>query len=635
MRTNFYLIVFIFFSSLTCYGQNKQDSLRLLLQSHILSNYQKAEILQRIGSSYFRENTDSLFYYHHKAYQIGIELGEPKIYAFSAQMLGSYYRRKEDFDSAAYFNQIAEAQFRVARDSANLGKILIQQGNLLRATNQIEEAMSSFIEASKIFEGINNLKFQGYSISSIAMIKLGLKQYNEALEQYQEAYQILKKNNDIYGQSVVLNSIGTIYHTLDQHNEALLYYRQVLPLKVSLNDRNGLISLYNNIGAIYLEKKKYDSALIYLDKSGELMRQLNKKKGFITAIHNYAIIYRNTGKYQKSMEYLDSAKAMIEENGNLKLLESNYRHRCKLDSAMGNYKEAFANLKMHIKLRDSLSGNEIQTSIKEIETKYETEKKDLKIVALSQQNKIDELRIREQNFMIGGAILVIMLLVAGGYFYNQQKKLTLQNLIGEMEQKLLRAQMNPHFIFNALSSIQKYVLQQKPQQAAVYLAKFAKLMRQILEHSRLEFVLLEDEIDTLKNYMDIQKMRFGDHFEYEINIASDIDPLETHIPPMFAQPFIENSLEHGINEKNEGRITINFHKNNNTIEVEIEDNGKGLGDMSKSRQHRSLATQITRERLMIIGKRIRNQLELVIENKLINQEVKGTIVRLSIPFTET
>ncbi|MGB3465321.1 MAG: histidine kinase [Cyclobacteriaceae bacterium] len=619
--------------SVKVHALDQADSLRSVLRSGIKGE-QKAVTLQKLGNLFQRQNPDSVYYYHKQAYDIGKEIEVPGLYARSAFQLGFYFRSQERYDSARFYNTISEEVFRAEKDSASLGKLLIQKGNLLKTMNQMESATSTFIEAAGIFSHLQKPRLESYAMSSLAMIKMSLKRYEEALAYYQQALTISVSHNDVYAQSVILNNMGSVFHTNNHFEKAITCYNRSADLKEKIQDQNGLIYIENNLAAIYMEKNMYDSALYHLERAGDKMLELGRKSVQTTTLHNYAIIYRNLGKYGLSEKFLDSASVIIRINGNLEKLEKNYKHRYRLDSARGDYDKAFENLKMHITYRDSLSGNEMQTRIAEIETRYETNIKNNEIATLTRQSQIDALKIREQNYLLVGAILLILLIIAAAYIFVRHRQLKTRNRIGQIEQKFLRSQMNPHFIFNALGSIQKYMISQDTRSASVYLAKFGKLMRQILEHSRQEFITLEDEIDTLRNYLDIQKLRFGDRFNYNITVCDEIDVRQLKIPPMFAQPFIENALEHGIHDSENGLININFRKSGQLAVVEILDNGKGLVSKTENIPHNSLATKITKERLQIISRAIRKKLVYSIENRNSGKEILGTIVRLTVPYRE-
>lgn len=189
-----------------------------------------------------------------------------------------------------------------------------------------------------------------------------------------------------------------------------------------------------------------------------------------------------------------------------------------------------------------------------------------------------------------------------------QKKLQLEKEVVELEQKALRLQMNPHFIFNALNSIQSQIGTDNEQAARYYLAKFSHLMRQILDNSRNASISLEEEINTLENYLLIEKFCNGDRFDYKITMDDTIEKDYVKIPPMLLQPFIENAIKHGLKyiDNKKGLIEVNFSEKNNLLECSVTDNGIGrvkaeeLNKVSKETYHKSTALLVTQERLDLL-----------------------------------
>jgi ligand-binding sensor domain-containing protein len=189
-----------------------------------------------------------------------------------------------------------------------------------------------------------------------------------------------------------------------------------------------------------------------------------------------------------------------------------------------------------------------------------------------------------------------------------QKKLQLEKEVVELEQKALRLQMNPHFIFNALNSIQSQIGNDNEQAARYYLAKFSRLMRQILDNSRNASITLEEEVNTLENYLLIEKFCNGDRFEYKINLGENIEKDYIKVPPMLLQPFIENAIKHGLKNMAEKRgfIEVNFAEKNNVLECSVTDNGIGrarageLNKSSKETYYKSMALLVTQERLDLL-----------------------------------
>jgi LytS/YehU family sensor histidine kinase len=180
-------------------------------------------------------------------------------------------------------------------------------------------------------------------------------------------------------------------------------------------------------------------------------------------------------------------------------------------------------------------------------------------------------------------------------------------------------------------------------EAGSYLSRFAELIRSILYNSREDFITLDNEIKTLKNYFELQQLRYNHKFDFEIDVDPELFPEEISIPPMIAQPFIENAVEHGIKYIEEkGHITVSFTLLDDSLMLTVEDNGIGIKAAKnlkneKASEHKSLATIITRERIDILNKGKRKKLYSmqVQDTKDVNGNIDGTRVKLIIPFKQT
>jgi len=242
-----------------------------------------------------------------------------------------------------------------------------------------------------------------------------------------------------------------------------------------------------------------------------------------------------------------------------------------------------------------------------------------------------------------GLLLTLGLALVFVYIKYRERKIKEQNKLLILEQKLLRSQMNPHFIFNSLSSIQSFIFENNPVEAGSYLSRFAELIRSILYNSREEYITLENEIKTLKNYFELQQLRYNHKFDFEIDMDPEIFPEDISIPPMIAQPFIENAVEHGIKYIEEkGLITVSFTLMDDSMLLTVEDNGIGIKAAKniknkKASEHKSLATIITHERINILNKGRRKKLYSmqVQDTTDASGKVNGTRVKLIIPFQQT
>jgi ligand-binding sensor domain-containing protein len=189
----------------------------------------------------------------------------------------------------------------------------------------------------------------------------------------------------------------------------------------------------------------------------------------------------------------------------------------------------------------------------------------------------------------------------------EKKVLEIQKQLFELEQKSLRLQMNPHFLFNSLNSIQSFVIEKNTDKAIYYLSRFSQLMRMVLYNSQKTFVVLTDELKVIKSYMDLEKLRYNDAFDYKIDIDQEIEDEFIAIPPMIIQPYIENAIIHGLLHKNsKGKIKIEFKLIGNYIYCVIQDNGIGREASAKIKaksgiEHKSSGMLITQERLNILN----------------------------------
>jgi ligand-binding sensor domain-containing protein/two-component sensor histidine kinase len=214
------------------------------------------------------------------------------------------------------------------------------------------------------------------------------------------------------------------------------------------------------------------------------------------------------------------------------------------------------------------------------------------------------------------------------------KKFALQKKVYELEQKALSAQMNPHFIFNSLNSIQSFLLYDENEKAERYLLNFSKLIRSILSISRETFITLDQEIELLTNYIELEEMRFWSKFEYRIecNMIKGLDQMI--IPPMMIQPIVENAILHGLSKRDTGGLLlVRFDIETDVIHVKVEDNGPGIQEKvsQESKGHRSFGTQITRERIEIYEKNFNKRFIMKVEKATNDINYPGTRVILSIP----
>jgi LytS/YehU family sensor histidine kinase len=225
--------------------------------------------------------------------------------------------------------------------------------------------------------------------------------------------------------------------------------------------------------------------------------------------------------------------------------------------------------------------------------------------------------------------LIILCITCGVYLQFQQKvkkalqQEALQKRIAETKLEALQSQMNPHFTFNAMSSIQNYVIDNDIDKALMYIGEFAKLMRRTLDNSSETYISLREEIEYLNGYILLENMRFDNSINVNIE-TNELSLDDEYIPPMLIQPLIENSFNHAFNNSNgKHKLTIGFNKNNGVISITVTDNGCGI--QNTQMQHTSKALKIIKERLHLIN----NNTET--DFITINSSKSGTTTTITIP----
>ncbi|HDY76123.1 MAG TPA: sensor histidine kinase, partial [Candidatus Marinimicrobia bacterium] len=260
------------------------------------------------------------------------------------------------------------------------------------------------------------------------------------------------------------------------------------------------------------------------------------------------------------------------------------------------------------------------------------------IELLSKENELRNLQVRQSRFFLFGMVGLAVFIIVFAIFIVRQNRLKSEQQNVLIRQKLLRSQMNPHFIFNSLASIQNTIISNNPEKATRYLARFSKLVRNILDSSVEELIPLEEEISTIENYLELQKFRYPDKFDFKIEIDPELDTDSLLIPAMLVQPFIENSIEHGVKHKEgKGNIRVRFKKKDDLLVIEVEDDGIGREKaqellMEQEKDHKSLSTGIILERLKVLNRKRKRKITIEITDLVdSNGNPLGTLVRTTIP----
>ncbi len=543
--------------------------------------------------------------------------------------------------------------------------------NCLRGENQL--ALEFFEKTLVIYRELNDSNSISNSYENIGLVYKDLAEFDKALEHQLKSLKIREKINHPRLINIYAN-IATIYKVMEDYKmEAKYIQLMLIELRKNMNISPSAKAIaYNQLGHYYNENNNNDSSFYCYKKVIEFSEEAGWKRGIAVGKGNLAEIYFEKGDYAQAIAMhkdvlrlsveIDDCMGIVEEYTYLANL---YEKINRLDSALhyntiGIEKAYFCNLgkdKMNLleqhslilekkgdvygaleyykkfhQLSDSLFNSEKQTIVSDLETKYQTEKKETEIKQLSTENELKSQRIK---FAIAA---IIAIAVAAGFviFLLIMRRRKIKAEQEQLKQRLFRSQMNPHFIFNALASIQNFLYKNEGKKAAGYLANFSSLTRSILTNSTQESISLEEEIETLKNYIELEKMRMKDAFDYEIKFDEELETEFIKMPPMLIQPFVENAIKHGLKEKDEGGVlTVSFTDKKDFLQVQVIDNGIGINNSKNEtkKEHKSMALTIFDQRMKIIGQKFKNLPSPKIED-LSLQGRQGTLVEVYLPIFE-
>ena len=493
---------------------------------------------------------------------------------------------------------------------------------------EYQAAIDYSLKMLTILKAANDKEQEADVMLSIAQIFSRMGQADKSLSYLHNAIPIIEKTKNNTVKTDLLNKAGSRFYFLFQDTKeqslldsATLFFTQAITIARQTGYTKGLQVSYNKMNTLSYQQKDYKQALLYIDSSIALANpgELNNAVG--TSYGDKGNILLKMGNFLEAKKWADSCLSYFKRLKFPPLIANAYSLVAEIADSLGDYKTAYRALYAEKKITDSLNTQENAKAVNEVEKKYNQAKNEKTIKELSQQKLIYAL------LGLGG--LLVLGLVA---FYFRQQSLKNKQKILETEQRLNRARMNPHFFFNALTAMQRFALKENDGKIlASNLSKFSHIMRETLESTYKEYVTIKQEIEFLKEYLEIQKMRFPQIFIYSLMVDGEIEPGDVMIPSMIIQPFIENSIEHGFAGINyEGEIRVDFKQVNKTIEITIHDNGNGLiTPGSKINEHISRASQIIKDRIYLLNIKLKSKADFSIDN---NSNGKGVVVKIHLPL---
>lgn len=648
-----------YFQLLSEVSKSNDESLKALVNFEIGSLYFDSAIYEKALEYFLKSDTAELTS-HGQSYHIKLI----QSIAYSYERMNKYNKSME------YYHKLLP-YLKDESEKKQLAVVLGLLSDICKKNNRYKEASNYELQNLQIWKELRDTSRIAVSLNNLGAIHKNLGDNDKALHYFLESYELKRASGESTGLAITCLNIGIMNQLLGNYDESLKYLFRAFTIQKKLGNSREQAHSCNLIAAVYYYKKNYLKAETYsleavnhsqnakandlLETSYKLLSQIYKMQGYDDKALEYYQFSSNVKdtislrqKIQQQELYLkylsmETKEAQIKDLQIEKELKELALKKLELEKE--NRDRELILFKREKDLQEiSLQQRQLQQEkainllmIKEQKYRADASEKELiflkqsqlledkdrqaKIQSLNNQAEINSLRLSKKEsdlrvqkvwqfliVMIFVITLVVIILIFNRYKLKQrasQSKLMSKNL--EIEQKFLRAQMNPHFMFNALNSIQSFVTLNDTYSAERYLAKFSRLMRYILDNTSQPYISIETEVKTLQLYLELEQLRFDFKFDFQITVSDEIDDEVVVIPPMLTQPFVENAIIHGIMHKQDkGSISVKFFKSNDSIIATIVDDGVGRDEAFRIKKksdagHKSMGMQVTKDRLELLN----------------------------------
>lgn len=558
--------------------------------------------------------------YYREAISWHRKIGNNNGLGFGLWGLGGALFDKGAIDEANKTYQQSAFYFRKAGNEIMLADLIDRFGNIYAAKGDLEKQFEYIKKGLREKKRIGDNGGTLWSFYYLAHIYRNAGDYETALDYFRRCIQQGWRP---------WRSMGNIFLEMRNYDSSIYYFQK------GLQDLPYDGPTLAGLGKLFMLRKEYDTALSYLESAIITFKKWNDNGEIMRVLVDMGKSYAGLKQYSKALQYAKESLTIAKGRNSKDVMQNAYEIYWNVYETLQQKDSAYFYYQKFVTLKDSLEDVKFKLqhlqklALYKIEAKEEQQQTRLDL--LNKDNELKKQQLQEEALLkkILIACLITLILLATIIFRNiilkrrneklrlenelkeqqlanERKQAELQKQTSELEMQALRSQMNPHFIFNCLNSINRFILKNETETASDYLTKFSKLIRLVLNNSQHKYITLNEELDCLELYIQLEQLRFKNLFRYKIKCDEEADAEEILVPPLLLQPFVENAIWHGLMHKEgAGNLDICLQLKNEILECIIKDDGVGrkttLELSSKSAtKHKSLGLQITKDRMALL-----------------------------------
>lgn len=534
----------------------------------------------------------------------------------------------------------ADTVFRKAGEKGLIASNLSNRGVLYSYLKFYDKAVDDYLVAIDINKSIGNENGLSHNYVNLGGIYLDEDLLDKAMYNYKKALSVDEKLGDSIEIAIDYINIGDVWAAKNQVQKADSLFIKGLSIFESFGIDFGIIESNYHLGNLYLTTGAFQKARDYYTVSYELSKKANKNGTLLKSIVGIANSYKKEENYAKGVNWFEDAITKSKDVQDSLQLRDNYLQASLCYSKLEKNELAFDALEQYTLLNSLINRSEKDQLLKSIELKHQLFDQGKELKLLEQKSTIQEFKIRETNTTLLVSIIGLLLLIVISVILLKWRRERWKREKIQLQQKLFRSQVDPHFIFNVFNSIQSCLINKDYKEGRVYLKKFAQLMRAFLMRVNEQYATIEEETNLIQLYLEIESFRLEDKMSFEISVDPEIDIYSQKIPTFIAQTYLENAVWHGLASlKTGGIIRVNIsQKEQGSIYMTIEDNGIGINQSKKDKQlnssnHTSRGMRITSERIQNLNHKTRTRFSVNITDLSdVSKDKTGTLVKLQLPI---